>query len=72
MKAEATKRVMAMATRVASKNEDGNDGSGKSNGNCNKAGRHVTAKRAMAVATTVVGNDEGDGNGVEGGGQQRG
>ncbi len=31
MKAEATKRVIAMATRVVS-NDDGNDNNGKSNG----------------------------------------
>ncbi len=60
MKAKATKRVMAMATRVARDNEgDGND---------NKGGGQATATRAMAAATTVVGEDEGGGDSGEGGG----
>ncbi len=52
MKAEATKRAIAMVTRVAS-NDDGNGNGGKSDGDGNKgAGRATT--RAMAVATTVA------------------
>ncbi len=35
VKADATKRAIAMATRVAS-NDDGDDNSGKSNGNCDE------------------------------------
>ncbi len=70
MKAEATKRAIATATRVAS-NDNGDGDSGKSNGDDNKgAGRATT--RAMAVATTVVGDDEGNCDGDEGGKQQRG
>ncbi len=49
MKAEATKRAIAMATRVAS--NDNGDGDGGSNGN-GKKGRAAT--RAMVVATTVA------------------
>jgi hypothetical protein len=64
VKAKATKRAMAMATRMASDDK----------GNCdsNKGGGRATATRAMAVATTVVGKDEGGGNGDEVGGRQRG
>jgi hypothetical protein len=64
VKAKATKRAIAMATRLASDNE----GSGYGY----KGGKQVTATRAMTVATTVVGKDEGNGNGDEGGGQRRG
>ncbi len=63
MKAKATKRAMAMVTRVVSNNE--------SNGNGNKGGGQATATRAMMAATTVVGKDEDGGNGNDGGGQQR-
>jgi hypothetical protein len=37
MKAKATKKAIAMATRVAS-NDDGNGNGGKSDGNGNKGG----------------------------------
>jgi hypothetical protein len=37
-----------------------------------KGGGQAKAMRAMAVATTVVSKDEGNGNDNEGGGQQRG
>ncbi len=66
MKAEATKRAITMATRVAS-NDDGAGDSGKSNGNRDKGvGRATT--RAMAAATTVVAmrvtsNEEDEGAG---------
>jgi hypothetical protein len=63
VKAQATKRAMTTATRVASNN--------KGNGNGDKGCRQVTATRAMAVATAVVGKDEDGGDGDEGGGQQR-
>ncbi len=63
MKAQATKRAMATVSRVASNN--------KSDGNSDKGCRQVTATRAMAVATTVVGKDEDGGDGDEGGGRQR-
>ncbi len=53
VKAKATKRLMAMATRVASDN--------KGNGNGNEGGGQATATRAMAVVATVVGEDEGNG-----------
>ncbi len=70
MKAEAMKREIAMATRVASNgNSDGNGG--KSNGDGNEGAGRVTL-RAMVVATTVVGDDEGNWDGNEGGKQQRG
>ncbi len=52
MKAEVTKRVIMMATRVAS-NDDGAGNGGKSNGDGNKGVGRVTT-RAMAVATTVA------------------
>ncbi len=52
MKAEATKRAIMMATRVAS-NDDGAGDGGKSNGNGNKCVGQATT-RAMAAATTVV------------------
>ncbi len=64
MKAEATKRVITTAMRVAS-DEDGNGDSGKSDGNGEEgAGRATT--RAMAVATTVAAtrvasDEEGEG-----------
>jgi hypothetical protein len=53
-----------MAMRVASNNEG--------NGMGNKGGRQVTATRAIAVGMTAVSKDEGGGNGIEGGGRQRG
>jgi hypothetical protein len=52
VKAEATKRAIATASRVA-RNEDGNGNGGKSNGNGNKGGGQATT-RAMAAATTVI------------------
>ncbi len=64
MKAKATNRAMAVATRVVS-----ND---KGDGNGNKGGRQATATRAMVVATTVVGKDECGGDSNEVGGQQIG
>ncbi len=52
MKAEATKRAISMATRVASNDNGAGDG-GKSNGDGNKgAGRATT--RGRVTATTVV------------------
>ncbi len=65
VKAEATKRVIAMAMRVAS-NDNGDGDGGKSNGSNNKGGGQATT-RAMAAAMTVANNDEGNGNGNEGG-----
>ncbi len=67
MKAEATKRVIAMATRVAS-NDNGNGNGGKSNGDGDKGAGRATM-RAMAVATTMVAmrvasNKEGEGGKV--------
>jgi hypothetical protein len=41
VKAEATKRAIAMATRVAS-NDNGNGDGGKSNGDSNKGGGQAT------------------------------
>ncbi len=64
MKAKATRRAMATATRVVSDN--------KGDGDSNKGGGQATGMRAMAAAMTVVGKDEGGGNSNEGGGQQRG
>ncbi len=64
MKAEATKRVITMAMRVAS-DDDGNGKGGKSDGNGDEgAGRATT--RAMAAATTVAAmrvasDEEGEG-----------
>jgi hypothetical protein len=52
VKAEATKRAITMATRVAS-DEDGNGDGGKSNGDGNEGARQATT-RAMAAETTVV------------------
>ncbi len=52
MKAEATKRGITTATRVAS-NDDGDGDGGKSDGDGDEgAGRATT--RAMAAATTVA------------------
>jgi hypothetical protein len=59
VKAEATKRAIVTATRVAS-DDDGNRDGNKSNGNSNKGGGQATM-RAMAAAMTVVGDDEGNG-----------
>ena len=64
MKAEAMKRAIAMATRVAS-NDDGDGNDGKSDGNGDKGAGRVTT-RAMAAATTVVvirvaSDEEGEG-----------
>ncbi len=64
MKAEATKRAIAMVTRVAS-NEDGDGDGGKSDGDGNKGAGQATT-RAMAAATTVaamrvVSNKDGEG-----------
>ncbi len=64
MKAEATKRAIAIATREAS-NDNGDGNGGKSNGGGNEgAGRATT--RAMTATTTVVAmrvvsNEEGEG-----------
>ncbi len=52
MKAEATKRVITMATRVAS-NDDGTGNGGKSNGDRDKGAGQATM-RVMAAATTVA------------------
>ncbi len=52
MKAEATKRAIMMATRVAS-NDNGAGYGGKSNGNGNKGVGQVTM-RAMVAAMTVA------------------
>jgi hypothetical protein len=52
VKAEATKRVITMATRVAS-NDDGAGDGGKSNGDGDKGAGQATT-RGMAAATAVV------------------
>ncbi len=52
MKAEAKKRAITMAMRVAS-NDDGDGNGGKSNGKGNKGAGRATM-RAMAAATTVA------------------
>ncbi len=57
---------MATAMRVAS-NDDGNGNGGKSDGDSNEGGRRAIATRAMAVVTTVVGDNEGNSEGNEGG-----
>ncbi len=49
MKVEATKRVIATATRVVS-NDDGDGDGGKSNGNGDEGAGQATT-RAMVVAT---------------------
>jgi hypothetical protein len=64
VKAEATKRAITTATRVAS-NDDGDGNSGKSNGDGNKGAGQATT-RAMVAATTVVAmrvarDEEGEG-----------
>ncbi len=66
MKAEAMKRAIMMATRVAS-NDDGTCNSGKSDGNGDKGAEQATT-RAMAAATTVAAmrvasNEEDEGAG---------
>ncbi len=66
MKAEVMKRVITMATRVAS-NDDGAGNCGKSNGNSNESAGQATT-RAMAAATTVAAmrvasNEEDEGAG---------
>ncbi len=60
MKAVATKRVIATATRVACNgngNGNGNGNSGKSNGNGDKGGGQGIT-RAMPAATAVAGNND--------------
>jgi hypothetical protein len=52
VKTEAMKRVITMATRVAS-NDDGAGNGGKSNGDGEEGAGQATT-RAMAAATTVV------------------
>ncbi len=64
MKAEATKRAIATATRVAS-NDLGDGDGGKSDGNGDEGAGRATM-RAMAVVTTVAvmrvaSNKEGEG-----------
>ncbi len=64
MKAEAMKRVITTATRVAS-NDNGDGDGGKSNGGGDDGAERATT-RAMAVAMTVVAmrvasNEEGEG-----------
>jgi hypothetical protein len=64
VKAEATKRAITMAMRVAS-NDDGNGNGGKSNNDGNKGAGQAT-ERAMVAATTVAAmrvasNKEGEG-----------
>ncbi len=66
MKAEATKRAITMATRVASNDDGAGDGS-KSDGDRDEGAGRVTT-RAMAAATTVVAmrvasNEEDEGAG---------
>jgi hypothetical protein len=63
VKAEATKRAITTATRVAS-NEDGDGNGGKSDGDDEGVGRGTT--RAMEAATTVAAmrvasDEEGEG-----------
>jgi hypothetical protein len=64
VKAEVTKRVITMATRVAS-NDDGDDNGGKSNGNGDEGlGQAITRAKAaaMTVATMRVASEaEGEG-----------
>jgi hypothetical protein len=52
VKAEATKRAIPTATRVAS-NDNGTGNSGKSDGDGNKGAGQATT-RAMVAATTVA------------------
>ncbi len=64
MKAEATKRVITMAMRVAS-NYNGNGDGGKSDGNSDEGAGRATS-RAMVAAMTVAAmrvasNKEGEG-----------
>ncbi len=66
MKAEATKRTITTATRMAS-NDDGAGDGGKSNGDGDEVAGQATT-RAMAVATTlaamrVASNEEDKGAG---------
>ncbi len=70
MKAEATKRAIATATRVSS-DDDGNGDSGKRDDNGNEGAGQATT-RAMVAAATVAGNDERNCDGNEGGKRQRG
>jgi hypothetical protein len=55
---------MATAKRVASNN--------KGDGNSDEGGGQATAMRAILAVTTVVGKDEGNSDGDEGGMGQRG
>ncbi len=64
MKAEATKRAITTATRVAS-DDDGDGDGGKSDGDGDKGAGQATT-RAMAAATTVAAmrvasNEKGEG-----------
>ncbi len=60
MKAKAMKKAIVMATRVAS-DGDGDGNGGKSDSNVNEGAGQATM-RAMAVVTTVAGDDEGNCN----------
>jgi hypothetical protein len=70
VKAEAMMRAIAIATRVASYDNSNGNG-GKSDGNGDKGGRQATT-RVIMVSTTVVDDNEGNGDGDEGGERQRG
>ncbi len=67
MKAEATKRAITMATRVASDDDGAGDG-GKSDGNVDEVVGQATT-RAMAAATTVAAMRVGSNKEDEGAGQ---
>jgi hypothetical protein len=59
VKAEATKRAITTATRVAS-NDDGNGNGCKSDGDRDQGAGKATT-RAMAAAMRVASNEEGEG-----------
>ncbi len=67
MKAEAMKRGITTATRVAS-DEDGTGGGGKSDGNGDEGAGRATTK-AMVAATTVAAIRVASNDGDEGEGQ---
>jgi hypothetical protein len=67
MKAEATKRAITTATRVAS-HDNGNGDGGKNNGDGNEGAGQATTREMAAVTTVeamrVASNKEGEGGKV--------
>ncbi len=70
VKADATKKAIATVTRVVS-NDDGDGDGDKCNGDIHKIGGRATTW-AIAIATSVTGDNERNCDGNEGGKRQIG